>query len=212
MNRTKQGLLAAAARKPVHKFLQMDGFMNVEGDCVMHPDADGDTVFFGETDELRNLRDIVRFSIPWDADADAVRRIVRKMADLVEAALRFRDEQRAGFLPPAVREELLAALQRVGDVTKVEITGIQDQDERGATTVSAVLHGRTETATVRVPVMLLRLPAGLGFTAYLLGERTLDARGDTAGEALRGCLRAVLDKLCSVEVSADRLELWSEQW
>ena len=51
-----------------------------------------------------------------------------------------------------------------------------------------------------------------GFSAYLLGERTLEGRGDTAGKALRGCLRAVLDKLCSVELGADRLEVWSEQW
>ncbi len=146
MNRTKQGLLAAAARKPVHKFLQMDGFMNVEGDCVMHPDADGDTVFFGETDELRNLRDIVRFSIPWDADADAVRRIVGKMAAMVDSALRVRDEGRGLLLSPAVREELLDALQRIGDVTEIEVTGMQDEWEGGATTVTAVLHGRTETA------------------------------------------------------------------
>ena len=95
MNRTKQELLDQAARKPVRKFLQMDGFMNVEGDSVMRPDADGDTVFYGETDELRNLRDIVRIQIPWDVDADAVRRIVRKMAAMVDSALRERDEQRA---------------------------------------------------------------------------------------------------------------------
>ena len=87
MNKTKQELIEEAARKPVRKFLQMDGFMNVEGDSIMRPDADGDTVSFGESDELRNLHDIVRVQIPWDADAGAVRRIVGKMAAMAAANL-----------------------------------------------------------------------------------------------------------------------------
>jgi hypothetical protein len=37
----------------LHKFTQLDGFIHVEPDCVMHPDEDGDQLFGGHSEELR---------------------------------------------------------------------------------------------------------------------------------------------------------------
>jgi hypothetical protein len=80
----KDELLFIAEEKPVRRFLQIDGFCNLEGgDDVMVADADDDTMCSGVVDELRNggsVGDPVRILIHEDADPEDVRRLLTKMA------------------------------------------------------------------------------------------------------------------------------------
>jgi hypothetical protein len=59
----KQRLLEHYATKQPAGFLQLDGFIDVEGDSVMHPDENGDCCMSGWNDELRSGGIAVRVQI-----------------------------------------------------------------------------------------------------------------------------------------------------
>jgi hypothetical protein len=80
----KQEILEELADKPVQRFLQLDGWANVEPDGVMHGDDEGDLTMLGITHELMRSpgRDLpVRVLIHEDADLEDVRRLLTKMLD-----------------------------------------------------------------------------------------------------------------------------------
>ncbi len=93
MDKTMQELIEEADRRPVPEFIELTGSMDTKPADFQFRDDDGDAITIGGPDELHP--DAVRIRIPWDADAGAVRRIVGKMAAMVDIALRERDEQRA---------------------------------------------------------------------------------------------------------------------
>ena len=66
-------LLLAASEKPVNRFLQLDGFPDMKGDCGLNGDDDGDAINSVMVDELRNgcpVRIQIALGTP---KADAVR-------------------------------------------------------------------------------------------------------------------------------------------
>lgn len=77
----RMNLLATAAKKPVRRFLQMDGFAN-GGDS--YSNVDGDAVFWGVTHELRQSKHAVRVQIHEDADPAEVRRLLEKILESVD--------------------------------------------------------------------------------------------------------------------------------
>lgn len=80
--------LAEAADKPLKRLIQFDGFRDVQGDSVMHPDADGDTVFgYMETHELNKSIDEtmpVRVFVHPGARTEDVLRLLSKISAWIE--------------------------------------------------------------------------------------------------------------------------------
>jgi len=80
MEERKRALLKHyQTRNPV-TFFQLDGFVNVDGDCVMRPDADGDWLSAGLTDELMTGAYAVRILITKGTSAKDALRLIRKLA------------------------------------------------------------------------------------------------------------------------------------
>jgi hypothetical protein len=73
--KTKGDLLEHYADGRVVTFGQFDGFLNIEKhDAIMHPDADGDSLFAGCTNELRHCANDVRvFVLEGTSQADTLR-------------------------------------------------------------------------------------------------------------------------------------------
>lgn len=78
-------LLAKYARKPIGRLHQFDCFLEAAGDSIVRPDCDGDALFGGTTEELRNLTNgLIRIQFAVGTKhADAVRAI-RKLANWLE--------------------------------------------------------------------------------------------------------------------------------
>lgn len=85
MNKTKSELLEHYARATPHRFCQFDCFLNVgEGDDIVKPDKDGDSLFNGETYELMSGQVAVRVLItPETAKEDALRAL-EKIRDWID--------------------------------------------------------------------------------------------------------------------------------
>jgi hypothetical protein len=67
-----------------NRFVQLDGFAAREPDCVMRPDADGDCLFSGRTEELFGGGWDVRVLMSEGVTPEAAVRLLRKLADWVE--------------------------------------------------------------------------------------------------------------------------------
>lgn len=95
----KRGLLLRAARKPVQRMAQVDVFTHAQADCVVHPDEDGDAIFYSLDDELRNS-DCLRVQFPTDMRRADVVRALQKALETVneESFWEYLDNERIGRL------------------------------------------------------------------------------------------------------------------
>ena len=76
--------LAAYAVKPLSEYVQYDGFIATEADCVFLPDDDGDCLFKVGTEELMNGNVGVRLLVlPGTKKADAIR-VIKKILKWIE--------------------------------------------------------------------------------------------------------------------------------
>lgn len=96
-NRNQLGdLLAHYAKKPIQRFLQIDGFTGCQGDSVLCGDAlHGDALSIGITTELMSTPDRglpVRVLIHEDAEREDVRRLLTKMLDDLDRSFEVLDE------------------------------------------------------------------------------------------------------------------------
>jgi hypothetical protein len=78
----KKELLGHYGRRKPKRFIQYDGFADVEADYVMQPDKDGDTFFCRETYELMRGSQVRVFLDP-DASDETVLRLLVKIRDWV---------------------------------------------------------------------------------------------------------------------------------
>ncbi len=112
----KELLLEHYAEKPVTRFLQFDGFANVLGDDVMHPDEHGDAQTASTTHELMSGVATVRVLIRDDASKEDAVRLLKKLAEWVERDM---DEFKFRYLTEAGRAlqdaELRGALDEQDD-------------------------------------------------------------------------------------------------
>ncbi len=84
-------LAMAAVNKPVRRFLQIDCFTGHLGDDFIHPDDDGDCLFYGVTDELNRTNE-VRVLIPVGVDAATAKRALLKCLAAVDGAFAYMNE------------------------------------------------------------------------------------------------------------------------
>jgi hypothetical protein len=108
--------LEAYANKPITGFVQFDGFANVSGDSVTHPDEDGDAAMAAETHELMSGVSEVRVLIRHDVSKEDALRLLEKLTHFIETDFedfRFRHftelgrkKEDAEFRAPLERGEL----------------------------------------------------------------------------------------------------------
>lgn len=77
-------LLHYSRREP-KDFVQFDGFVNTEGDCVMKPDADGDCIFSSDTVELMTGNVDVRLLVVPVTSQEDVARVLDKFKGWVQS-------------------------------------------------------------------------------------------------------------------------------
>jgi hypothetical protein len=76
---TTEQLLRKYAKKPVRKFIQIDGWVQeYDRRNVLNGDGDGHVLMTGETYELRNTADPLRVQIPEGADKETVLALLAK--------------------------------------------------------------------------------------------------------------------------------------
>ncbi len=79
-------MLNSAATKPIRRLFQIDCFVNqLPADSAIDPDADGDCMFWGRTDELRcSGYDMVRVHVPMGMNHGDAIRALKKILSLLE--------------------------------------------------------------------------------------------------------------------------------
>lgn len=86
LRQKKQELLDKYAGKQPTEFTQWDAFVDVAGDSVMHADADGDAVMWGETTELMSgcseVRVLIRKGVPISPDKAVV--LLQKIGNCIK--------------------------------------------------------------------------------------------------------------------------------
>jgi len=99
LRQTKKRLLDKYATKQPTEFTQYDAFVNLPGDDVMHPDADGDALCSIDTVELMSgiadLRVLIPKGAPIDGEKAAI--LLKKMAEWIGGEESFK--RRRGSIP-----------------------------------------------------------------------------------------------------------------